>query len=404
MGAPFKKIRTETDHEAALARIEELMDAEPGTAEFDELEVLTVLVERYEEETEPIGLPDPVVAIRFRMSQQGLVQKDLVPYIGSRSKVSEVLNGKIPLSLSMIRRLHTGLGIPAEVLLREPGGRLPGDIGIPWSQFPVVEVVKRGWVTWSQSTNRAVDYAEELLRPLLESNGLLREEQLVFSRQGSYRSVSSDEYALVLWQARVKDLASQESLPDYADGLEDRDFLRELAHLSVLPESPRRAKELLESIGVHCVALRHLPRTRLDGAAMLLDDGSPVVALTLRHDRMDNFWFTLFHELGHLVLHLGPEDPSEAYLDNLDASSEGEKEKEADAFAKDGLIPPEQWGAWFSRHRQSCSTSEVCAFARQIRIHSAIVAGRWRKETKQYGQFSRMLGNGRVRSLLLDVD
>ena len=118
-------IRTEAEYEQALARIEALMDAAPGTPEMDELEVLSVLVEKYEDERYPVAMPDPIVAIRFRMEQQGLTNKDLELYLGSQARVSEVLNGKRALSKEMIRRLHSGLGIPAEVLLQEPG-RAPG--------------------------------------------------------------------------------------------------------------------------------------------------------------------------------------------------------------------------------------------------------------------------------------
>ena len=107
---------------AALRRVGELMDARPGTRQGDELELLSVLVELFEKQHFPCELPDPVEAIRFRMDQAGLAPADLVPYIGSRSKVSEVLNHKRPLSIQMIRRLHKGLGIPAEVLVQEPKG------------------------------------------------------------------------------------------------------------------------------------------------------------------------------------------------------------------------------------------------------------------------------------------
>jgi HTH-type transcriptional regulator/antitoxin HigA len=110
-------IKTEADYEATLARIEEILEARPGTPEGEELDLLVTLVELYEETAQPIDPPDPIAAIRFRMSQQGLMQRDLVPYIGSASKVSEVLSGKRGLSLSMIRRLRDGLGIPGEVLL-----------------------------------------------------------------------------------------------------------------------------------------------------------------------------------------------------------------------------------------------------------------------------------------------
>lgn len=115
-----KVIKTDAEYEAALAHVAELMDARPGSHQEDELELFALLVEQYEREHFPMTPPDPVEAILFRMEQEGLTRKDLTAYIGSPSKVSEVLNRKRPLSLSMIRALHTGLGIPAEVLVQEP--------------------------------------------------------------------------------------------------------------------------------------------------------------------------------------------------------------------------------------------------------------------------------------------
>lgn len=114
-------IKTENEYEAALARAASLMDATPASPEEEELEVLNLLIEGYEKEKYPIDLPDPIEAIKFRMEQQGLSNKDMRQYLGSASKVSEVLSGKRPLSLNMIRRLQDGLGIPAEVLLSQAG-------------------------------------------------------------------------------------------------------------------------------------------------------------------------------------------------------------------------------------------------------------------------------------------
>ena len=112
-------IKTEAQYEGALARIEKVFDAKPGTPKGDELELLLLLVETYEASAYPIDLPDPITALRFRMEQQGLKPKDLIPYIGSKSKVSEVLSGQRPLSLTMIRKLVTGLHLPPDVALRE---------------------------------------------------------------------------------------------------------------------------------------------------------------------------------------------------------------------------------------------------------------------------------------------
>ena len=121
-------IKNEEDNDMALSRIEHLMDAKPGTAEMDELELLTALVEMYEERHFPISPPDPIDAIKFRMEQLGLGQKDMVPFIGTKSKVSEVLNGNRTLTLVMMRALNKGLGISAEVLLKEPGANFPDEM------------------------------------------------------------------------------------------------------------------------------------------------------------------------------------------------------------------------------------------------------------------------------------
>jgi HTH-type transcriptional regulator/antitoxin HigA len=126
-----KLIKTEAENEAALARLEEIFEAEPGTAEGDEAELLTALIEKYEREAYPMELPDAMEAIKFRMEQGGLKPKDLEPFMGSAPGVSEVLAGKQPLSLAMIRALVNQLGIPAEVLLQEAGG---GVIGLGYEE------------------------------------------------------------------------------------------------------------------------------------------------------------------------------------------------------------------------------------------------------------------------------
>ncbi len=119
--AEIEPIRTEADYETTLARIDDLMDGRPGTPEGRELDVLADRVDLYESRHEPMGHPDPVAAIEFRMEQADLRPHDLIPFIGSRAKVSEVLSGKRAITTAMARALHEHLGIPADVLLRRPG-------------------------------------------------------------------------------------------------------------------------------------------------------------------------------------------------------------------------------------------------------------------------------------------
>jgi HTH-type transcriptional regulator / antitoxin HigA len=118
----IQPVRTEAEHDAALARIAQLMGAQPGPEAGDELEILVTLVDAYEGKHFPIDTPDPVTVIKFQMEQQGLSRKDLEPMIGSRARVSEILTGKRALTLPMIRRLHHELSIPIDLLVgQEPG-------------------------------------------------------------------------------------------------------------------------------------------------------------------------------------------------------------------------------------------------------------------------------------------
>jgi HTH-type transcriptional regulator / antitoxin HigA len=116
----LKIIKNEKEYDEALNRIDELMELNPdlGTKESDELEILVLLVEKYEEINWNIATPDPIEAIKYRMEEMNLKQKDLVPYIGNKSKVSELLNRKISLSLSMVRNLSEALHIPLEILVK----------------------------------------------------------------------------------------------------------------------------------------------------------------------------------------------------------------------------------------------------------------------------------------------
>ncbi len=112
-------IKTERDYDKALQRLEVIFDAEPGSKYGDELEILSILIEKYEKENFPIGMPDPIEAIKFRMEQLGMKQKDLAEVVGLKSRVSEILNKKRKLTIDMIRKLSKSLSIPSEVLIQD---------------------------------------------------------------------------------------------------------------------------------------------------------------------------------------------------------------------------------------------------------------------------------------------
>ncbi len=394
----IKVIKNEADYVRALARADELMDAEAGTPEADELEVLVTLIELYEEKTHPIDLPDPLEAIRFRMEQAGLKQRDLAPLLGGRSRVSEVLSGKRPLSIRMMRALHTKLGIPAEVLLQEPRPERTWQNDIRWEKFPAVEMARRGWLPGlRKSSRRGAEPAADALRSFFRRPASY-DPAPAFLRQHIRSGSKMDEYALAAWRVRVLQLASGQNVEAFsAERLAAG--LSTLAQLSYLSDGPRLAREYLAKSGVALVVLEHLPRTHLDGGALCSPEGRPVVALTLRHDRLDNFWFTLFHELGHVVLHLAAADHPTVFVDDLspEPGELDEMEKEADRFAAVNLIPEKDWQDFYKK--EDISSKDVEALADRLRISPAIVAGRIRRETGNYRRFSNLVGQGEVRKL-----
>jgi HTH-type transcriptional regulator/antitoxin HigA len=392
-----KVIKTEKEYESALARINDLMDADPGTPEGDELELLVTLVELYEKAKHPIDLPDPVEAIKFRMEQLGLKQKDLIPHIGSRSKVSEVLSRQRPLSIAMIRKLNVGLGIPAEILLREPGAKLAKPLeGVDWDRFPLAEMLKRKWLNFQGTLSEARKQAGNLIgawAARLGGDAL----QPPFLRQHIRAGSEVDSYALAAWRIRVSLLALEQNVPKYQTGTVTHNFVRDLVRLSYLDNGPLLAREYLLKSGIHFVVEAHLPHTHLDGAAIKLPDGAPLIAMTLRYDRLDNFWFSLCHELAHVALHFKGEEPT-AFFDDLDQAEIDTYEKDADSWATEGMIPRDLWRA--AKMEGTPKTRKVLAFAANLRISPAILAGRIRKEKGDYKVFSGLIGNKKVRKIL----
>ena len=330
------------------------------------------------------------------MEQEGLTNKDLIPYIGSSAKVSEVLSGRRDLTLSMIRALNKHLGIPAEVLIREPGGTIPDDIeGLDWPKFPVAEMAKKGLI---KARANVKDHAERIIRGLIDqAGGFSVAAPLCRKSDGSRRNAKMDSYALAAWCMYVLGKAeAAKPKAKYKKGIITPKFLREVARLSSFEDGPKRAKELLAVHGIVLIVAQHLSNTYLDGAAMLLKDGTPVIGMTLRYDRVDNFWFCLLHELTHVARHLS-ERGDRLFVDDLDlrATNDDAREKQADEWAEEALIPCKEW---MDHPAQDAPyPSNVLSLAQRVGVHPGIVAGRIRWRDRNYRILSQLLGNGEIR-------
>jgi len=391
-----KVIRTEEQHQAYLEEVHLLMADKPlpGSADAERLELLSVLIESYENQRFPIEALDPIDAIQFRMAEQGLRQADLVPYFGTRSRVSEVLSRKRPLTVNMIRALSSGLGISAETLIGTSGGELVSadKNGVDWARFPIKEMVARGWI--QKIASQSVKSTEELLKDFVSSVGL-GASQAAFKRTlGGEAYSPGTKHSLFAWMARVvhRTREKKKYLGRFDSEVISAQFMRELAQLSWFDKGPVLAVEFLEKHGIAVVIEPHLRGTLLDGAAMRDDDGTPIIALTLRFDRLDNFWFTVLHEVAHLWKHL---DGDCAFLDNLDASTEDRREIEANRLTKEALIPRVAWKR--SEASINPSRGNIDELSRELKIHPAIIAGRIRRDRQDFTVFSDLVGQGQVR-------
>lgn len=392
----YKVIKTEEDYQKALSRIDVLMDAVPNTPEGDELELLVTLIELFEDKKYTISMPDAIEAIKFRMEQLNLNQQALVPFIGNKSKVSEILNKKRPISLSMMRALHKGLGIPAEILLQEQGQIFPEEIPeIDWHLFPIHEMVKEGWI---QTEKEIKGNEEEIMRDyIVDAGGMKRFSQFLFRQSSSpWKNLRTDRYALMAWCLRVLELSRKYHLENkYKPGSID---LSEISKLSYFDQGPLLAREYLEKHGIQFFVVPHLKKTFLDGAAMILEDDTPIVALTLRYDRIDNFWFCLLHELAHLTKHLS-KNTINIIIDELEqrrviTGGEDKNEKEADKIAQNALIPTKYWEKVNLEEKDL--SKEVIRLSEQLKIHPAIIAGRIRFEINNYRILSQFVGRDAV--------
>jgi HTH-type transcriptional regulator/antitoxin HigA len=284
----------------------------------------------------------------------------------------------------MMRSLEAGLGIPAKVLLKESDEfRDPGNIS--WSSFPVKEMEKRRYFGKSSKNSDLKDMMENFFA----LTGM-RSSFIVMTRKSNYTRASRpmDKPALAAWSAYVfKESKKIEYPVAYTKGKVDLELMRKLAKLSVEPRGPVLAVKFLKDHGIGLVIERHFPKTYLDGAVILLDKKHPAIGLTLRYDRIDNFWFTLFHELAHIVLHY--EQNINLFYDDLDKLDSNEMELQADKLAMDALIPEDKWENSPARIVPSPVAAE--SLAKELGIHVAIVAGRMRHEGSRYNYLNKII-------------
>ena len=267
--------------------------------------------------------------------------------------------------------------------------------GFDASRLPVKEMKKRGWLSRIRLPESVtgpltdLDFAAVFVSQALETRSLHKQNV----RTGS----AQDEYALLAWKAQVlhksRLIAEGQEIPSFSG----QSLVAKLAKLSTYREGPVQAINLLKEHGVIVTVERHLTGTHLDGAAMILNGETPVVGLTLRHDRLDNFWFTLLHELGHIFLHRD-RGLNEGFFDEEGVPSSNDLENEADKFAESAFISSEVWRKSFVRFTKS--KDQIVQFAKERGVSEAVVAGRIRRERRDWTIFNELIGQGSLQKLM----
>ncbi|GAB6112476.1 XRE family transcriptional regulator [Desulfomicrobium salsuginis] len=272
---------------------------------------------------------------------------------------------------------------------------------IQWDLFPIKEMYLRRWFDdfgFDGSLSAAIEQKKELAIAYVQS--AMPRRQAAFLRHKARFGTEMDVYALWAWQCRITLLIKNDVLPTKFSrtSLSD-DWFKALVRLSQYDDGPLRARDALKEIGIHLVIEPHLPKTYLDGAAFLLLDGRPVIGMTIRYDRLDNFWFVLLHELVHVRDHLR-KGKLESIFDDLESEPD-ELEQTTDQLAGDILIPDEIWETALPRYL--CTKESVIDFAREIGLHPSIVAGRIRKDADNYVILSDLVGQRMVRKQFAEV-
>lgn len=399
----IKVIKTEKDYKDALSAIEGLMvqDPSPESKEGEQLLLLATLVADYESRTFPTTLPDPVDAIKFRMEQAGLKPANLVQYLGNKGRVSEILSGKRQLTLDMVRALEAGLGIPAKVLIRKPDQDKE-------SQY-------QHWDTTLVKTMEAWGYFGSMSLKKYNKTELLKKffsissvEPAALFRKTSFRSETrTDKNALSAWRVHVLEKAKKLKAPRYRHGIIDLVFMQNLVKLSIKENGPILAREYLRKHGIKLIIERHLPRTHLDGAAILTEESNPVIGLTLRYDHLDNFWFTLMHELAHVGRHYN-QDVELFYDEKLQDKDgteidEKEKEREADEWAEESILPKAKWE--ISPAKITPSPMAAQSLANELGINLVVVSGIIRYKHQNYYYLNKIINDesAKVRKFFPDA-
>lgn len=333
--------------------------------------------------TERLGVFPPGEFIKDEMEERGWSQSDLADILGRSSKlVSEILSGKRGITPETAKGLGDAFGTGAQVWLNlESAYRLSlvddsADNAVSrkarlYEKAPVKEMIRRGWIEDSKSIGRL----EGRVMEFFQIQSINEEPSLLAAARAKDSEARAWTPSQLAWMFRALQLGSMVSASAYSKS-KLRSAISKLRHLLADAENVRLVPPVLADAGVRFVIVEHTKGSRIDGATLWLDRKSPVVAMSLRFDRVDYFWHTLLHELAHVL-----EGTHEVGLDvgiaGPDATREdwSESEHQADGFAVEKLVPQEELAGFIRRVGPLYSEKRIVAFAALHKIHPALVLG-----------------------------
>ena len=343
---------------------------------------------------------DPGITLIIARIARGMSQAELADKLGMREQQIQRYEADRYRSINLqnYRRISNALGVELEIKIHNGTSAWIREITAEKIKFTdeqikkVLEHAKKQ--QWFTSSDNEDEPQEMLLDYIYETSTKFGSPALL--RTGINSLDLGNDLSLSAWRARVIKRAEIEKTTAQFDPI-NISWLKNLVSLSSYEDGPLRAKNMLFEKGITIIIEPQIAGLRLDGAAFLMG-AMPVIGLTIRYDRIDNFWFTLLHELAHIFLHQQA-GLSAGFFDDMDKNHSDGIEIEADEFAESMLVPIERWKT--APARIATSATPIENFAKQLNIHPAIVFGRIRKERGNYSIFSDRIGSGEVRNQLM---
>jgi HTH-type transcriptional regulator / antitoxin HigA len=344
---------------------------------------------------EDAQISSPADAIRSALEENGWSQSDLAYVLGAQTAaINQILSGKRGISPEMAKALAIALNKPPEIFAqiqaawdlrnaREPDSRVKDRAQIQ-AKYPLREMIKRGWINEECSN----DQLHAQLRAFFGVDSLDQVPRLTFAAKRS--DAGEVPPSQLAWLFRVRQIASEMPTPAYSNARLS-DAVERMRSLLTASEEIRHVPRMLHDAGVRFVIVEGLPGGKIDGVCFWLDRNTPVIGMSLRFDRIDNFWFVLRHECSH-VLHAHGKDAAIIDTDlERPIENANEEERIANSDAAEFCVPQEKLTSFYLRKNPLFMERDIIAFSTIVRVHPGIVIGQLQKLTKRYDLLRRHL-------------